>query len=66
MSKWKRKPKALREFEPTLKRNGFVLARSKGDHFIYINRTTGRHVSVSKDVNEMIKQRLIKENQMVV
>lgn len=66
MSKWKRKPKALREFEPTLKRNGFVLTRCNGDHYIYVNRTTGRHVSVSKDVNEMIKQRLIKENQMVV
>lgn len=61
------KSKEIRKFEPLLKRNGFTFARMGGrkSHFIYINRTTGRHISVNKNLNEKVKERLIKENNLI-
>lgn len=59
-----RKTKAIRDFEPILKRNGFSYARSRGSHFVYINRMTGRHISVNKDLDKCVKERLIKENNL--
>ncbi len=61
-----RKTKELREFEPILAKNGFRLARTNGSHFVYINRTTHRHISVNKDLNRMVRERLIKENGLEV
>ena len=61
-----RKSKQLREFEPILRKNGYAKARSNGSHFIYINRTTHKHISVNKDLNRMVKERLIKENNLEV
>ena len=62
-----RKPKEIRNFEPVLKRNGFTLARMGGrkSHFIYINRYTGKHITVNKDLNIEVKRRLIKENNLI-
>ncbi len=60
------KTKELREFEPILLRNGFRLARTNGSHFVYINRTTHKHISVNKDLNRMVRERLIKENELEV
>lgn len=58
----KNKPtKAMREILPALKENGYVYSRSKGSHFVFINRTTGRHVTINKDLNREVKARLIKE-----
>lgn len=54
--------KELRGFVPILKRNGYIYARSKGSHFVFINRKTGKHISVNKDLNEMVRERLVKEN----
>lgn len=54
--------KELRDFVPVLKRNGYIYARSKGSHFVFINRKTGKHISVNKDLNEMVRERLVKEN----
>lgn len=65
MSSKVRKTKELREFSPILLRNGYVYARCKGSHFIYINRMTGRHISVNKDLNREVRSRLIKENALV-
>lgn len=62
----KRKPKKMREFEPILLRNGFYEVRSNGSHFVYINRTTHKHISVNKDLNKMVRERLIKENNLEV
>ena len=61
-----RKTKQLREFEPILLRNGYRFARSNGSHFIYMNRTTHRTITVNKDLNKMVRERLIKENNLEV
>lgn len=62
----KYKSRQLRSFEPILTRNGFVLARTRGSHFIYINRITHKTISVNKDLNDMVRLRLIKENKLEV
>lgn len=64
MSSRVRLTKEMREFEPVLRRNGYVRVRSSGSHFIYINRTTHRHISVNKDLNREVRARLIKENNL--
>ena len=61
MSKKVRKTKNMREIEPLLKSNGFTYARCHGSHFIYVSRTTGRHITINKDLNKEVKSRLIKE-----
>ncbi len=61
-----RKTKQLREFEPILLRNGYRLVRTNGSHFIYINRMTRKHISVNKDLNRMVRERLIKEYDLEV
>lgn len=59
-----RKTKQLREFEPILHRNGYRFARCKGSHFIFINRTLHKTIVVNKNLNEMVRERLIKENNL--
>ena len=61
-----RKTKQLREFEPILSRNGFHFVRSRGSHFVYINRATHKTITVNKDLNKMVRERLIKENNLEV
>ena len=61
----RRKTKQLREFEPILLRNGFYFARCNGSHFTYINRTSHKIITVNKDLNRMVRERLIKENNLV-
>ena len=56
-----RQPKHIREFNRILKRNGYDLARVNGSHFIYVNRITHRIMPVNKDLNEMVRLRLIKQ-----
>ena len=58
--------KSLREFIPILNKNGFKLARTNGSHFVFVNRVTHRHISVNKDLNKMVRLRLIKENHLEV
>lgn len=58
--------KEMREFVPILRKNGYTFARSRGSHFVYINRVTHRHIVVNKDLNKMVKERLIKENNLEV
>lgn len=53
--------KEMREFVPILRKNGYTKARSKGSHFTYINRTIHRTITVNKDLNRMVRERLIKE-----
>lgn len=65
MSSKIRKTKEMREFSPILSRNGFTYARTRGSHFIYVNRKTGKHISVNKDLNKEVRSRLIKENCLV-
>lgn len=61
-----RKTRQLREIEPILHKNGFVLARVKGSHFTYVNRETHKVITVNMYLNCMVKQRLIKENNLEV
>ncbi len=61
-----RMTKQMREFVPILRKNGYTKARSKGSHFTFINRTTHRIITVNKDLNPMVRERLIKENKLEV
>ena len=54
--------KEMREFVPILKKNGYRLARSRGSHFVFINYSTHKHISVNTNLNAMVRLRLIKEN----
>lgn len=56
--------KEMRDFVPILRRNGYLYARCKGSHFVFINRESGKHISINKDLNEMVRERLIKENNL--
>lgn len=58
--------KEMREFVPILRKNGYTKARSKGSHAVYVNRVTHKHISVNKNLNRMVKERLIKENNLEV
>lgn len=60
-----RKTKQLREFEPILLQNGYRFTRCKGSYFIYMNRTSHKIIAVNKDLNKMVRGRLIKENNLV-
>lgn len=53
--------KEMREFIPILRRNDYVYARSRGSHFVFINRFNGKHISINKDLNKMVRERLVKE-----
>lgn len=55
--------KEMKEFTPILKKNGYHKVRSNGSHFIYSNGTN--QITVNKDLNKMVRKRLIKENNLV-
>ena len=59
-----RKTKQLREFEPILLQNGYRFTRCNRSHFIYMNRTSHKIIAVNKDLNRMVRERLIKENKL--
>lgn len=46
--------KEMRDIVPILKRNGYILVRSKGSHFIFKNRTTHRTMTINKNLKWMI------------
>ena len=56
--------KEMRDFKPILKRNGYREIRSNGSHFIYSNGNN--QITVNKDLNKMVRKRLIKENNLYV
>lgn len=58
--------KEMREFVPILRKNGYILVRSKGSHFTFLNRVTHKRITVNKDLNRMVRERLIKENNLEV
>ena len=58
-----RKTKKMREFEPMHKENGYSEIRSNGSHFIYSNGNN--QITVNKDLNKMVRKRLIKENNLI-
>ena len=54
-----------REFIKIVEFNGFYYNRCKGDHTIYVN-DKGRHISIPRNLESVIAQRLIKENNLVI
>ena len=55
--------KELREFADVLKSNGYHEARRNGSHYIFTN---GKNtISANKDLNKMVRKRLIKENNLI-
>ena len=54
--------KAMRPVDSLLKENGYEQARSKGSHFTYVNRTTHKHITISKNADWVVVVRLLKEN----
>lgn len=55
--------KEFRDFTKLLNNNGYKCDRIKGSHYIFENEK-GNTISVPKDLNRMIKFRLIKENNL--
>ena len=53
----------FRDFERLLKSNGFMLARTSGDHFIY--KRGGETAVINTRPNRMICRRLIKEYSLI-
>lgn len=51
----------FREFKRLLNRNGYRCDRIKGSHYIFENEE-GNIISIPKEPNRMIMQRLKKEN----
>lgn len=54
----------FREFIKLVERNGFHYNRNNGSHFIYTNNE-GRHISIPKNLKNVIARRLIKENNLI-
>lgn len=54
-----------REFIKIVEFNGYYYSRHNGDHAIYSNAESGRHISIPKNLECVIARRLIKENNLV-
>lgn len=54
-----------KDFKKILKKNGYLLVRKRGDHFIYKNYK-GNTISINLRLNPMVARRLIKENRLLV
>ena len=55
-----------KKFGKILMKNGFYYARTTGDHSIYKHRENGGVVSIPKNLNPIIAQRLVKEFKLKV
>jgi len=55
---------SYRDFEKILRKNGYVLKRQKGSHFIWNNGM--RSLTVTHNCNPMIARRLINEYNLIV
>lgn len=52
----------FKEFCRLLNNNGFECTRNKGDHYIY--KRGNRTITINRNPNQMVMQRLIKENNL--
>ena len=55
---------STREWKKVLEKNGFKLARTKGDHFIY--KRGSEMIVATKNPNCMQTRRLVKEFNLVI
>ena len=54
----------FRKFTRQLINNGYYKVRIKGSHYIYQNEK-GNIITVNKDINRMVKKRLVSQNNLV-
>ena len=54
----------FRKFTRLLIDNGYHKVRVNGSHYIYQN-SDGNTISINKDINRMVKRRIIRENNLV-
>ena len=54
----------FRKFTRLLIDNGYHRARIRGSHYIFVN-DQGNSITINKDINRMVKRRLIHENNLV-
>ena len=54
----------FRKFEKKLKNNKYHLVRMNGSHFIFHNEKRNDTISINKDPNRMVCQRLAKEHNL--
>ena len=60
-SKTKMRMYTTREAQRIVEKNGWTLARTKGDHFYYKKQGNPKILNLSRDLNRMIWERLVKE-----
>ena len=53
-----------REFIRLLKDNGYVVARTAGDHTIYYNEERKDSITVNRKINPIVANRLITEHNL--
>ena len=54
-----------REIKRILKKNGYHVDRTKGDHEIWVSDSSTRHITIPhNNINRMVWQRLVKENNL--
>lgn len=54
----------FRKFTKLLVDNGYHRTRIRGSHYIFENEN-GKMIVVNKDINRMVKRRLIAENHLI-
>lgn len=60
-SKTKMKVYNTREAMKIARKNGWELVRTKADHYIYEHPDHNKHLTINKNLNRMVFERLIKE-----
>lgn len=60
-SKTKMKIYTTREAMKIARKNGWVLVRTKGDHFIFKHPNHTKQLTISKGLNRMVWQRCVAE-----
>lgn len=57
---------SYREFVRILKKNGYRLVRTNGDHYVYKRKGKAKTIVINYHPNQMVMQRLIKQNNLEV
>ena len=60
-SKTKMRMYTTREAKKIAEKNGWILARSKGDHWYYKKSGVDKTLNLSEGLNRMVWERLVKE-----
>ena len=58
--------KQMREFLPILEMNGYEYRRCNGSHFMFVNTKTRKTMTVNKDLNKIVRRKLIREYKLEV